>query len=88
MTLFLDLLLNVLNALQFSVFLWVVLSWFPVPRNHPILHFLESIVRPPLRLVRLLPHRLGMIDFSPLILLIALQMLSSFLLSFRISFLL
>lgn len=52
----------------FFVFVSVLLSWFPhFAIQHPrIVSFLRDVTEPLFRLVRLIPHRFGMIDLSPL----------------------
>ncbi|QQS59288.1 YggT family protein [Candidatus Peregrinibacteria bacterium] len=60
-----------------------MLSWFPVPKDHPIIRILYSIIQPLIRIVRFLPHRIGVLDLSPFIIFLALNILTSFLVSFR-----
>lgn len=52
----------------FFVFVSVLLSWFPhFSVQHPrIASFLHDVTEPLYRVVRLVPHRFGMIDLSPL----------------------
>ena len=58
------------------VIVQVVLSYFMDP-YHPIRSFLDRLVEPMLRPIRRIMPRVGMIDFSPLILIIGLQILDS-----------
>jgi len=77
----------IILALQiyfYAVFAWVILSWIPTSAGHPLGKFslfLDRIIYPvilPLRRV-IPPLRLGggMLDLSPIILLIAVRLLIS-----------
>ncbi len=72
---------NVLNVL---IFIRVIISWLPIPRNSQILHFLYAVTEPILAPIRNLIEKspLGgpgmMIDFSPMLALIFISMLSNF----------
>lgn len=63
----------------FQVFTWVVLihvllSWFLSP-DHPLRMTLSRIVEPFLQPIRNLIPPMGMFDFSPVVLLIVLQLI-------------
>lgn len=60
------------NILTFIVFVDIILSYFLDP-FHPIRRTLDSIVRPMLEPIRRAMPRTGMIDFSPLVLIILIQ---------------
>jgi YggT family protein len=52
----------------------VLLSWFPdIDRSHPIIQFLYDITEPVLRPVRELLPQTGMIDLSPLVVFLVIQ---------------
>jgi YggT family protein len=54
----------------------VLLSWFPdIDRSHPIIQFLYDITEPVLRPVRELLPQTGMIDLSPLVVFLVIQVL-------------
>ena len=60
------------------VFVAVILSWVRVPANNPVSQFVNTLTEPllgPIR--RALPVMAGL-DFSPMILLIGLQILKRF----------
>ena len=57
------------------VIMQVVLSYFMSP-FHPVRQFIDRIVEPMLRPIRRLLPQTAMIDFSPLVLIILLQVLS------------
>ncbi len=77
-----DLLVAVLQIYFYAVFIWVILSWIPTSSDHAlgrVSHFLDRIILPvitPLR--RLIPplrFGRGMLDLSPIILLIGVRVL-------------
>ncbi len=54
----------------------VVLSWFPnVDRNNPIIQLLYDITEPVLRPIREMLPQSSMIDFSPLVVFLIIQLL-------------
>lgn len=59
----------------------VILSYFMDP-YHPVRRGVDRIVEPILSPIRRVVPQVGMIDFSPLILIILVQVLSSLLVSF------
>lgn len=75
-------LLLALQIYFYAVLIWVILSWIPTPSDHPLGRvsvFLDRIIYPvilPLRRV-VPPLRLGggLLDLSPIVLLIGLQLL-------------
>lgn len=77
-----DLLVTVLTVYFYAVFAWVILSWVRVSSTHPlgrIQVFLDRIIYPvvlPIRRV-IPPIRIGggALDLSPIVLLIAIQIL-------------
>ena len=72
-----------------QIFVWVViasslLSFF-LPPTHPVREALDRIVDPFLNPIRRLVPMAGMFDFSPLILIIAIQFVSRILVAIFIS---
>jgi len=72
-----------------QLFIWVVianalLSFF-LPPFHPVREALDRIVDPFLNPIRNLMPRAGMIDFSPLILIFAVELVSRLLISLLLS---
>jgi YggT family protein len=70
----------VAQILFWLVFISVILSYFMDP-YHPIRRTLDSIVEPMLAPIRRVVPPIGMIDFSPLILLILIQLISNLLIN-------
>lgn len=68
-----------------SAYMWViigraVISWVNADPHNPIVRFLYEVTEPLLgRIRRLLPLSMGGIDFSPIILIMAIMFLQSFL---------
>lgn len=62
----------------------VILSYFMDP-YHPVRHTIDNLVEPMLAPIRRIVPLIGMFDFSPLILIILVQILSSALIRFLIS---
>ncbi len=57
----------------------VISSWFPTAQNWPVMRFVHWATDPYLGLFRKIIPPIAMIDFSPMIALIALQFLEQFL---------
>ncbi len=73
--------LMILDAYSLIVIVSALISWFPVPWDHPAVQFLNNITEPlyePIRRV-LNPSLIGGLDLSPLIVLFAIQLLKQFL---------
>ena len=51
-----------------ALFVRMLLSWFPIPRDNPISRFVFQITEPVLGPIRRLLPRTGFIDLSPLVL--------------------
>ena len=70
---------NIINwiteLITLLVIMQVILSYFMSP-FHPVRQFIDRIVEPMLRPIRRLLPQTAMIDFSPLVLIILLQVLS------------
>lgn len=73
---FVDLLFTVLI---FAIIARAILSWFVAPSNRLMLILLE-ITEPVIAPIRRIMPRIGMLDLSPLVAIIALQILQSLLL--------
>ena len=78
--LLLEFALNLLTIVQFFVFLAVVFSWFPQSRKHAFVQFVLRVVEPLFRVFP--PIRIGILDLTPLALLLVIQLLQSLLYSY------
>jgi YggT family protein len=76
------LLIQLIGAIQFILVLMVlvsvILSYFMDP-YHPVRRFLDSIVEPMLAPIRRIVPLVGMLDFSPLVLIILIQLIGNLL---------
>jgi YggT family protein len=83
---FLIQLAGLLNFLL-EIYMWMIvsraiISWVNADPRNPIVHFIYEVTEPVLgRIRRILPISLGGIDFSPMILIMAIMLLKSFLAS-------
>ncbi|MFH7319531.1 YggT family protein [Desulfurivibrio sp. D14AmB] len=80
---FLNALASVINVVL-SVYIWVILgrviiSWVNADQYNPIVRFLHEITEPPLRFIRGYLPVFGSFDFSPILLILAIIFLQSFL---------
>ena len=80
-----SILITIINLLEWSiillVFVSVILSYFMDP-YHPVRRGVDRIVEPMLAPLRRIVPLVGMLDFSPLILIILIQVISSLLVRF------
>ena len=72
-------LLNIVDLYSLVVFLAVILSWVQLPHDNPVAQFVNSMTEPVLGPIRRALPPMGGMDFSPMILLVGLQMLKAFL---------
>ena len=83
-----NLIILFINALSqllvILVIVSVILSYFMDP-YHPIRRAIDSVVEPMLAPIRRIVPLIGMLDFSPLILLILIQVVSNLIIRFLIS---
>lgn len=71
-------LIQLIDMYSLVVFVAVILSWVQVPRNNPVSQFVHSLTEPLLDPIRRALPVMGGLDFSPMILLIGLQILKGF----------
>lgn len=74
-------LVQLLNLYSLVILGTVVASWIQLPPSNPIVNFLRSMTEPLLMPIRRVLPPLSGIDFSPLILFIAVRILRSLILS-------
>ena len=70
------LLIRLIDLYSLIVVATVVVSWTNVPREHPAVRFLDQLTEPLLGPIRKVLPPMGGVDFSPLVLLIGLQLLT------------
>ena len=54
----------------------VVASWTSLPRDHPVVRFLDAVTEPVLKPVRRILPPVGGIDFTPVVVIVVLQLLA------------
>ncbi len=63
------------NLLIVLIFIWVIVSWI-LPPYHPLREALDRIVDPMLNPIRRVVPMAGMLDLSPMILMIVIEIVS------------
>lgn len=66
--------------LSLAIFARVIMTWFPVGRNNPIVMFIYTVTEPILAPIRRFVPRFGMFDFSPFIALVLINVIETILL--------
>lgn len=69
------LLITLIDMYSLIVLVAVILSWVQLPYDNPIAQFVNSLTEPLLGPIRSVLPEVGGLDFSPIILLVGLQML-------------
>jgi YggT family protein len=72
------------NVLIILLFIWVIVSWI-LPPYHPLREALDRIVEPMLAPIRRVVPLAGMIDLSPMILMILIELASQILIKLLLS---
>lgn len=70
-------LLILFQILTIAIIVRALLSWFPIDRNNPLIGILDQITEPVLAPLRQVIPRIGMIDITPLVAILLLQLLQS-----------
>lgn len=81
----LNIIILLLQLFELALLARIILSWFPnVDRRNPIIQFLFDITEPVLRPVREMLPQSGMFDFSPMIVFLVIQVISTVLRNVRL----
>lgn len=64
--------------LSIAIFIRVILSWVGMDPRNPVVIFLHDITEPILSPIRQFMPRVGMLDLSPLVAIIILQLVARF----------
>ena len=70
-----DIVINLLNLFSWIVFIDIILHYFMSP-YHPVRQTLDRLVEPFLAPIRRVVPLVGMIDFSPLVLILLIRLVS------------
>jgi len=73
------------NIFVLLIFAWAILTWILPPYN-PVREALDRIMEPLLAPIRRIVPMAGMIDFSPLILMVLVEIISRVLINILLSF--
>ena len=73
------------NIFVLLIFAWAILTWILPPYN-PVREALDRIMEPMLAPIRRVVPMAGMIDFSPLILMVLVELISRVLINIAFSF--
>ncbi len=73
------------NIFILLIFVWAILTWIMPPYN-PVREALDRIMEPLLTPIRRVVPMAGMMDFSPLILMILIELISRVLINIVLSF--
>ena len=73
------------NIFVLLIFAWAILTWILPPYN-PVREALDRIMEPLLAPIRRIVPMAGMIDFSPLILMVLVELISRVLINIVLSF--
>lgn len=75
-----------------TVYMWIVIisaliSWVNPDPHNPIVRFLHAVTEPALRPIRrIIGHRLGLIDISPMVVILAIMFVKYFLIQSLLEF--
>lgn len=72
-------LIQIIDLYSLIVFAAIVMSWMQLPPTNPIVQLVHAVTEPVLGTLRRALPPMGGLDFSPMILLIGLQMLKGLL---------
>ena len=72
-------LIQIIDLYSLIVFAAIVISWMQLPPTNPIVQLVHAVTEPVLGTLRRALPPMGGLDFSPMILLIGLQMLKGLL---------
>jgi YggT family protein len=67
------------EGLAFAIFIRAIMSWFPIDPSGPIVQGITSVTEPVLVPLRRVIPRIGMIDITPMVAMIGLFAIASFL---------
>lgn len=79
---FISILFQLINA---AIIIRVLLSWFNIRPDHPVLIFLDQITEPILGPIRRIVPTIGMLDISPIIAIVLLELVRTLLVNIIVS---
>lgn len=73
----------IIQIMTFAILARAILSWFPMKPGNPVVNVLVTVTDPILVPFRRIIPRIGMIDISPMVAIIVLQVIGSVLVASR-----
>lgn len=67
--------------LTWAIIIRALVTWFPISPDNPIIRILDEVTEPIMAPLRRIVPRLGMIDITPIVALLLLQLLDQILVS-------
>ncbi len=68
---------GIIQFLIIVIFIRAIVSWFPISRDNQFVYILDRLSEPVIEPLRRVVPRIGMIDITPLVALILLQIIRS-----------
>ncbi len=75
--------ITIIQIMTFAILARAILSWFPMKPGNPVVNVLVTVTDPILVPFRRIIPRIGMIDISPMVAIIVLQVIGSVLVAYR-----
>lgn len=72
----------IVQVMTFAILARAILSWFPMKPGNPLVSILVTVTEPILMPLRRIIPRIGMIDISPMVAIIVLQVIYTVLVSY------
>lgn len=69
----------IITVLTYAIIIRALITWFPISPGNPLIRLLDDITEPVLAPLRRVVPRLGMLDITPIVAILLLQVLGSIL---------
>jgi YggT family protein len=69
------------DVISFAIIIRILLSWINIDKSHSLIKFIEDISAPILDIARKITPKLGVLDLSPLIAIIGLDLIKALILT-------
>jgi YggT family protein len=69
----------IITVLTYAIIIRALITWFPISPANPLVRLLDDITEPVLAPLRRVVPRLGMLDITPIVAILLLQVLGSIL---------
>ncbi len=78
MSIVLNFIVILCRILSLAIFVRALLSWFPIGANNPLVAIVYQLTEPIIAPLRRIIPRIGMIDVTPIVAIVLLQVIASF----------